>query len=136
MSGVIEFIGVLRVDILTPPECIVECAKRKQPVVQLYRTVLPFVILSLDHGRTEVPAGFITDFGSVPPMARPYISNENPVINPGALGHDYRYTYQIGTREQADDLFRACLLACGCRPTQAWLVWKMVRLFGASHWKS
>jgi len=50
--------------------------------------------------------------------------------------HDFLYTSQPCTREQADDVFYEALRAAGVPAWRAWLMWCGVRAGGASHWKA
>lgn len=82
----------------------------------------------------EVPAGFITDFASVPRG----MWNLYPKVGlyaPAAVVHDFMYRYGIYTRKIADDMFLH-----GMEDLKvSWLVrhtmHKAVRLFGRGNYK-
>lgn len=56
-------------------------------------------------GRIVMEKGTITDFGSIPPIAKPFINPVGIFREPFAI-HDENYSKQNFTRKQADD----CLL--------------------------
>eukprot|EP01034_Spumella_vulgaris_P007180 gene7180-biopygen6304 len=138
MSGLLQFIGRPVLAALTPQELRLCNSPR-----QLYELREPFTLRSPDHGEITVPAGFVSDFASVPRAALWYVDDDDPAILYGSIIHDYIYS-QLGhlaedrilTRAQADALLRQTMLACGARPAQAWVVYQAVRLGGAAHWKS
>lgn len=137
MSGLLQFIGRPVLAALTPQELRL-CNSRRQ----LYELREPFTLRSPAIGEITVPAGFVSDFASVPRAALWYVDDDDPAILYGSIIHDWIYSQlgQLGalclTRAQADDLLRQTMLACGARPAQAWVVYQAVRLGGASHWKN
>ena len=138
MSSVIQFFGNLDLRALTPPE-----VRLRKSEVQLYRLLVDFTVFVPYVGRITVPAGFETDFASIPRIVWSWLSPEDPVILFPSIVHDYLYSMRgmveglpAVTREQADDVLRDAMLACGARSSQAWVVHKAVRMGGASHWKS
>lgn len=110
---------------------------------QLYRVLSPFRYASTGFGEIVVPEGFTTDFASVPRPVWSYISPEDPVILFPSVVHDHLYTVrgalpnlpQALSRLACDNILREAMLACGARPTQAWVVYQAVRLGGGGHWK-
>lgn len=64
----------------------------------------------LGDARPEViiPAGFVTDFATIPPALQTVISPLGPHLLPSIL-HDYLYWNQSCTRRQADQIFRLAL---------------------------
>lgn len=108
---------------------------------QLYTVLEPFFYVSKRFGTIEVPPGFMTDFASVPRPVWSYISPEDPVILYGSVVHDFLYSTRGGrgtprfSREEADEVLREAMLASCARTTQAWVVFRAVRLFGGSHWR-
>jgi len=82
-----------------------------------------------------IPAGFVTDFASVPrwlwwivpPWGRYF---------PAAVVHDWLYSIQDRPRENADKIF---LLIMEALNTPAWrrqIMYRVVRWFGESTWKA
>lgn len=137
MSGVIKIIGEFATEWLTPAECRV-----RKSNVQLWRLRDAYSVVVPGRGTLTVPRGFVTDLGSVPWFAQSYVGTEHPALNPAALVHDYGYAEEGDifhgraplTREEVDDLFRDILVACGMRPSQAWVLHRAVRVGGRSHW--
>lgn len=79
-----------------------------------------------------VPAGYITDFCSVP---APFEKIANKA---GAL-HDWLYTTANHPREWCDEVLKAAVIACGYSEITAEAFYMAVRVGGASHffgWKS
>lgn len=83
--------------------------------------------------RVEVPAGFVTDLASIPPILRGTL-NVTGLSRRGSVLHDYAYCAQVLTRAQADDLLRRALIADGMSASTARLYWLGVRFAGGSHW--
>lgn len=82
-----------------------------------------------------VPAGFVTDFASVPRIPVVYelcgaTSAEASVV------HDYLYTTKLYRRELCDDVLREASAITGVPAWRRNLMWAGVRLFGGSHWKN
>lgn len=109
---------------------------------QLYELQGAFRYRSPAFGDVVVPAGYVTDFASVPRPVWSYLSPEDPVILFPSLVHDYLYTQRgdLGgraalDRRQCDVVLREAMLSCGARPTQAWVVFAAVRAGGGSHWR-
>src|SRR5688572_12742778 len=92
-----------------------------------YELVQPLVYHSELAGTIVVPAGFHTDFASIPkflPITKAFLGERG---RKAAVIHDYLYRNGIGTREQADAIFKEALYA-----TENWFVarvmWAGVRL--------
>lgn len=80
-----------------------------------------------------VPAGFRTDFASVPRLLRGALDTANQV-SPAALVHDWLYTCQLLPRDQADEVFRVALIANGVPAWKARVYWLGVRAGGWTQW--
>ncbi|WP_157830409.1 DUF1353 domain-containing protein, partial [Siphonobacter sp. SORGH_AS_0500] len=88
-----------------------------------------------------IPAGFKTDFSSVPRPIWPIIPPHGLATIP-SIKHDYLYDFQIGekeigrkrARQEADQAFLRDLIEEGMKPAQARLMYGMVRLFGRPFW--
>lgn len=94
----------------------------------------------LGSGETiTVPAGFITDFASIP---RGLWNFEPPLGRAGkaAVIHDWIYAQggnlleRTYSRAQADRIFRAALKVLGVPAWKRALMWAAVRLGGAGGW--
>jgi hypothetical protein len=109
---------------------------------QMYVLERNFIYNSAKYGPIEVPEGMPTDFASIPRIVWTYLSPEDPAILFASIVHDYLYSVggvtmdEKFTREEADEILREAMLASGARSTQAEVVHKCVRFFGASHWKT
>jgi hypothetical protein len=80
-----------------------------------------------------VPAGFVTDFASVP---RAFWALVPPFgrYQMAAIVHDFLYWDQGCTREQADALLRAAMAESMVDPSKRDVIWDAVRAFGGAAW--
>lgn len=76
-----------------------------------------------------VPAGFVTDFASVP---RPiwWILPKWGRYGNAAVIHDYLYASKLYSRPTADAWFLEAMGVLGVRPLTRWVMYKAVRWFG------
>ena len=109
---------------------------------QIFEVLEPFGFRSSEHGLIMVPAGFVTDFGSVPAFAKWYVDDDDPDLLFPSLPHDLLYSCQgdLGdgrklTRYQADCVLREAMQACGAPEFKATVVFRSVRVGGAGNWK-
>jgi hypothetical protein len=93
-------------------------------------------------GQVLVPAGFTSDFASVPRAARWYVDDDDPDILYPSIIHDYLYACggrlpngHVYTRAQADQVLREAMQAVDARPDRIQVVYLAVRAGGAEHWK-
>lgn len=99
-----------------------------------WQLMAPLVYQSDVAGRQIiVPAGFITDFESVPrvPGAFEWLGDRFHII---ATVHDWLYKCHAVERDIADQVLREGILLSGGTEAEALAVYEGVRLFGASHW--
>lgn len=85
-----------------------------------------------------VPAGFVTDFASVPRLPFVYSLLGN-VGHEAAVLHDWLYSpkcEQKRTRAQADAVLREAALLAGVPEYKAQLMWLAVRMFGWQFYKA
>lgn len=101
----------------------------------------PFVYQSLKYGRVEVPVGTLTDFASIPGLVHGLIDSDDKRIALPSVVHDYLYAIEGAlpdgrtfTREQADDMLREGMLACGAGAVIANVVFAAVRVTGWASW--
>lgn len=127
-----------------------------------HKLLAPLIYRSETVGTIEVPAGFETDFASVPRLPFIYwifggMGDEEAVL------HDWLYTPphkthedcgRVVTRAEADCMFRGARYASAYKPMityesvsllavlsnfwayiGAWCMWAGVRCFGWRHWK-
>jgi hypothetical protein len=138
VSGVVQFLGPLDLRAFTPAD-----VRARKSDVQLYRLLADIACVVPGIGTITVPAGFVTDFASIPRIAWTWLSPEDPVVLFPSIIHDYLYDIagevspdRVLTRAECDEVLRAAMLTCNARSSQAWVVYQVVRLCGGSHWKS
>ena len=111
------------------------------PIVQPFNDGAHWMVtapLSYQIGNTEhvitVPAGFVTDFASIPRYFHALLS---PTGRPGrgAIIHDFLYWEQSCTREQADRILMLAMMESGVDAVTRSLVYKVVDWFGQSAWE-
>lgn len=103
---------------------------------------LTYVSASLSgNGRIVAPAGFTTDFASIPTVVQIYLDDDDPVILRPSVVHDWVYACagrlpegRTLTRREADRLFIEGMRALGARRDQCAVVWAAVRLCGWWAW--
>lgn len=81
----------------------------------------------------EVPAGYETDFASVPRVPVAYLAAGN-TAHRAAVVHDWLYSVGTVSRQVADAVFREAAEASGVPAWRRWLLWAGVRIGGASHY--
>lgn len=94
-----------------------------------WRLVEPLSWRDPDGVLREVPAGFVSDFASVPRLMRPFALDDAATAK-AAVFHDYAYRVALPGRRWADDLFYHQLRGNGVPVLFAWCYWLGVRLFG------
>jgi len=90
-----------------------------------------------DGTKITVPAGFDTDFASVPRLPLVFLC-AGDAAHEAAVVHDFLYRAQTLSRRRADAIFREAM-ACTpcCEPWwRRWLMWVGLRLFGWAAWRS
>lgn len=96
--------------------------------------LLSSVAYSARDGRQiTVPAGFITDLASIPPLLRPVFDPADASRLPAVL-HDWLYCSQQMTRAQADGLFLEALERSGVGFVRRWAMYAGVRAGGWLYW--
>lgn len=87
----------------------------------------------LVYGAVAVPQGFVTDFASLPAFLRWWT---DPWGRHGhaAMVHDELYWTQRTSRKVADAAFLSGMRSLRVRPTQRYVLWLGVRLFGWWAW--
>lgn len=101
---------------------------------ETWRLLEPFAYRDPDHGLIEVPAGFATDFASVPrlPLTFALLGQYG---HAAAVLHDWLYGAGKLSREAADRVFLNALRSSGIARWRAWLMWAGVRVGGASRYR-
>lgn len=98
-----------------------------------YMLLRPFVFT---HGNVEimVPKYFRTDFASIPRGMRWLVTGHNKTRKPAVI-HDFLYRNGIGTRKDADLVFRTGMRGEGIPAWKRNLCYRAVRLFGGLSWR-
>lgn len=104
-----------------------------EPKSGLWYFVTPFPFFS-SFGNGVIEAGFETDFGSIPPQLRSFVDDDDPKALCAFLRHDKRYKDGSLPRLDADVELREGVISCGTNRIKAWLIFRMVRLFGGKHY--
>jgi hypothetical protein len=95
----------------------------------------PLVFESEKYGVRTAPAGFRTNYASVPRMPLVFLLAGDKAHKEAAI-HDLEYTLRRMTREEADDLFlEMLLLNPHIGEGLAHTMHKAVRWFGQSSWE-
>ncbi len=95
----------------------------------------PLTFVSTKHDFTiTVPAGFVTDFASVPRLPLAYLVAGGIAQKPAVI-HDWLYRKGIGSRSSADDIFYEAMGTAGVSNWRRYLMWMAVRLGGSTSWK-
>lgn len=87
--------------------------------------------------RIEIPAGFVTDFASIPRVLWNLVGGPaDGKYRLAAVVHDYLYrTPGICMRDQADDVLSEAMQVSGVSRWQRWAIYRGVRLGGGIAWK-
>lgn len=107
------------------------------PIVGTYnwRLGAPFVVQDSVLGKIEVAEGFITDLGSIPRLFWNLVPPEGPAT-PAYLIHDWLYSRQNCTRQQADDFLLRFMTVLRVNYFTRYVIYWNLRAFGWSAWNS
>jgi hypothetical protein len=83
--------------------------------------------------RVEIPAGFVTDFASVPKVLQGLIGSVE-THGKAAVLHDYLYATQPVSRIVADAVFLEAMAVLGVPRWKRWAMYRAVRCFGWWPW--
>jgi hypothetical protein len=108
-----------------------------KPIV--YTLAEDLVYVSDIFGTIVVPAGFKTDFASVPRLPLIYLLFGNVTQGPAVI-HDYLYSHLTTktakyTQKTADKVFLEAMLHIGVPVWQGYVMYWAVRMFGQLHMK-
>ena len=107
------------------------------PIDDKYWEVLEEYSYETSKGLVVVPKGFRTDYASVPRIFRNII-NSYGKHGRAAVVHDWLYSSKCTlniTREEADKIFLEIMKECDVGVFKRNLMYRMVRMFGASHFR-
>lgn len=99
-----------------------------------HRLLLRPLVVKVDGQTITVPAGFITDYSSVPWVARSFVHWSK--IDVAGVVHDWLYVNGSMTRPAADKIWKKIAL-CGDHSVnglQAWGGYRAIRAFGSRPW--
>ena len=83
----------------------------------------------------EVPAGFVTDFASVPRLPIVYLL-AGDTAHEAAVVHDYLYQMHLVGKAKADAVFLEAMRASGVPKFRRWLMYMGVKVGGFSAYSS
>lgn len=115
-----------------------ELSKLKTSLVDdKYWEVFEDYVYKTSIGTVVVPNGFKTDYASVPKIFRNII-NTYGKHGKAAVVHDWLYSKNCNidiTRAEADKIFLEIMKECGVGAIKRQFMYRMVRMFGASHFR-
>jgi len=82
-----------------------------------------------------VPAGFTTDFASIPKIFHSFIEDRDK-YNKAAVVHDWLYESKIFSRKISDKIFLEAMTVLNIHPFKRFLFYYAVRIFGGLRWIS
>lgn len=85
------------------------------------------------NGKVTVPAGFKTDFASVPRVFR-FIVTGHDLTRKAAVIHDYLYQSGLGRRKTADKIFLMAMDESGVPAWKRYAMYYAVRVGGWISW--
>ena len=96
---------------------------------------LPFTYITKSGDKITVPAGFFTNFASVPRILWGILPQLDH-YGKAAVIHDYLYrTPNLQyTRKQADNILKDACEDLNVKPWKTWALYSAVRLFGWHAW--
>ncbi len=91
--------------------------------------------VNTSQGVVIIPKGFRTDGASIPKIFWPIIGHPfSGDFAVAAVVHDYLYTFQHGTRKDADQIFKELMIRYGTYKWKVKLMYPSVRIFGRICW--
>lgn len=102
---------------------------------KLWRLLEMFEIDVPGLGLVRVMAGFVLDFGSIPPWAWPIVGHPLCIVCLVAyLIHDALYSAKLVSRKQADYALLYLLRLYKANPARRAAIYSVVRVFGCFPW--
>jgi Protein of unknown function (DUF1353) len=90
--------------------------------------------VTIFENKIIVPAGFRTDYASIPPLFLPLFKySENGYKKPAVI-HDWLYQSQIYTKELSDNIFKEAMRINGTSLLTRTLIFNAVKFFGFKAW--
>ncbi|WP_271538662.1 DUF1353 domain-containing protein [Bradyrhizobium sp. CCBAU 45321] len=88
---------------------------------------------ALKIASVQVPAGFVTDFASIPSAFYTLLRPDGEYTYP-AIVHDYLYWVQSRSREESDNIMRLMMIEFQVPSAQIAAIYAAVRTFGQGPW--
>jgi hypothetical protein len=85
------------------------------------------------YDAVTVPAGFVTDFASIPRIFWSLLPPDGQYTYP-AIVHDYLYWTQTGSKDAADSIFKFGMEDFGIAIPTIYAIYNAVHLFGRNAW--
>jgi hypothetical protein len=110
---------------------------RHRPGHYRWELISALTYTTLDGRAILMPAGALTDLGSIPRFARPVVDAQRPTTRRPSAIHDYIYTHLTHrfTKQEADRIFYEALLEEDTGKSLAWMMWQAVRVGGRGAWR-
>lgn len=132
---------MMRWSVALPLMAVMGCARIDAPALRPigdaknWQLVEPMVYrVAETSDSVVVPAGFVTDFASIPHALQSFISPMGPYLLP-AIVHDYLYWEQVCSRPQADSLFLKAMVEMEVPERTRMAMYRGVARFGGSAWE-
>jgi len=93
-----------------------------------------FIAMVPPYGEITVPAGFITDFASIPSLFHWFATPTKGKWRKASVIHDYLYFLKEGKRKKADDAFLYLMEQDGVPYFKRYAMYWAVRI-GGPRWK-
>ena len=90
--------------------------------------------LGTTHVSIKVPAGFVTDFASIPQAFWSFGLSPNGRYSRAAVIHDFLYWFQPCSRAQADNILAIAMQESGVSKLKAFEIYQGVHAGGESAW--
>lgn len=98
------------------------------------KTVLAAFAFEGPGDRIEVPAGFVTDFASIPRWLW-WLYPPDGRWAQASVVHDVLYRFQLRNRAQADAIFLEAMAVARVPAHRRWIFYLSLRLFGGIAWR-
>lgn len=101
---------------------------------RVYRLMSDFTYTSQKYGIITVPAGFETDFASVPRIFQLFVPVDGRYLE-ATIIHDYMYENALRTKQEADAILAEGMMVLGVKKWRQWMVNFGVKYFGKGKYK-
>ena len=100
------------------------------------RRLLRDLIVKVGQDTIQVPAGFVTDYSSIPWFGRSLVRWSK--VDIAGVIHDYLYQDGSMSRKRADEIWRIVAMSGkhNANAAQAWLAWAALRIGASKAWNN